>query len=84
MDITRNDWNKLFSTVLKIQEDVASIRAEYETELLTPKEVQSMLQIGKTTYQRYMDNNVFKQIKIEGKAYVQRSEITRLIEEGKI
>lgn len=84
MDITRNEWNKLFSTVLKIQEDVASIRAEYETELLTPKEVQSILQIGKTTYQRYMDNKVFKQIKIEGKAYVERSEIKRLIEEGKI
>lgn len=84
MEITRNEWNILLSKVSRIQEDLSAIKAEYESELLTPKEVQSMLKIGKTTYQRYMDSKVFSQIKIEGKAYVQRSEITRLIEEGKI
>lgn len=84
MEISRNEWNNLLYKISRIQEDVASIKSEYDTKLLTPKEVQSILRIGKTTYQRYMDNKVFKQIKIEGKAYVERSEIKRLIEEGKI
>lgn len=84
MDISRNEWNEVKSILHKIQEDVNIIKAEYEKELLTPKEVQSILKIGKTTYQRYIDSNVFQQIKIEGKAYVERSEIRRLIETGKI
>lgn len=84
MDISRNEWNEVKSILHKIQEDVNHIKAEYEKELLTPREVQGILKIGKTTYQRYIDNKVFSQIKIEGKAYVERSEIRKLIENGKI
>lgn len=84
MDITRNDWNKLLSKVCRIQEDLSFMRAEYEKKTLTPKEVQEMLGIGKTTYQRYVKDNIIIQSKIGGKAYVQRSEIQRLFEEGKI
>lgn len=84
MDISRNEWNEVKSILYKIQEDVSVIKAEYEKELLTPKEVQEILKIGKTTYQRYVDSKVFKQIKIVGKAYVERSEIRELIETGKI
>lgn len=84
MDISRNEWNEVKSILYKIQEDVNVIKTEYEKELLTPKEVQKILKIGKTTYQRYIDSNVFKQVKIVGKAYVERSEIRKLIETGKI
>jgi len=80
----KRDFNEIKSLLLDVREMQKKLIVEIEKELLTPKEVQKILKIGKTTYQRYMENKVFKQIKIEGKAYVQRSEIERLIEEGKV
>lgn len=77
-------FNELKSLLLEIKEDVSAIKAEKQKEKLTPKEVQEMLGIGKSTYQRYLTSNLFEQKKIKGKAYVQRSEIERLIAEGKI
>ena len=77
-------FNEFKSLLLKLDEKVSYLVDEKKKELLTPKEVQEILKIGKTTYQRYLDNKVFTQIKIEGKAYVERSELERLIEEGKV
>lgn len=77
-------FNEIKSLLLEIKKDISAIKAEKQKELLTPKEIQEILKIGKTTYQRYVDNKVFTQIKIEGKAYVLRSDIEKLIEEGKI
>lgn len=84
MEITRNEWNSLLSTVMDNNAMLKRMVDEAEKKMLTPKEVQEFLKIGKTTYQRYLENKILKQIKIGGKAYVQRSEIERLIEEGKI
>ena len=77
-------YNKLLSIALENNAMLKKLTAEKEKELLSPKEVQEILKIGKSTYQRYDNNKVFKQIKIEGKAYVLRSDIEKLIEEGKI
>lgn len=77
-------YNELKSLLLEIKGDVSAIKAENEKGKLTPKEVQEMLDIGKSTYQRYLKTKVFEQKKIKGKAYVLRSEIERLIQEGKI
>lgn len=62
----------------------AKLDEERGKELLTPKEVQARLKIGKTTYQRYVDDKVFTQIKIVGKAYVECAEIEKLIANGKV
>lgn len=77
-------FNEFKSLLLKLDEKVSYLVDEKKKELLTPKEVQEILKIGKTTYQRYLDNKVFTQIKIEGKAYVLRSDIEKLIAEGKV
>ena len=77
-------YNELKSLLLQLDEKVSYLVAEKQKETLTPKEVQEMLGIGKTTYQRYLKAKVFTQTKIKGKAYVERAEIERLIEEGKI
>ena len=77
-------FNELKSLLLEIKEDVSAIKAEKQKERLTPDEVQNMLGIGKTTYQRYKKEKVFIQYKLKGKAYVLRSDIEKLIEEGKI
>lgn len=77
-------YNEIKSLLLKLDEKVSYLVAEKQKEKLTPKEVQEMLGIGKSTYQRYVTAKLFEQKKIKGKAYVQRSEIERLIAEGKI
>lgn len=77
--------NEIKSLLLEIKEDVYAIKAEKLKDKLTPKEVQEMLGIGKSTYQRYIKNGkVFTQHKLEGKAYVLRSDIEKLMAEGKV
>ena len=76
--------NELKSMLLRLDEKVSYLVAEKRKDKLTPKETQEMLGISRSTYQRYVKDGVFEQKKIKGKAYVQRSDIERLIEEGKI
>lgn len=76
-------YNEIKSLLLNLDEKVSYLVAEKLKDKLTPKEVQEMLGIGKSTYQRYVKTGVFEQKKIKGKAYVLRSEIERLKEEGK-
>lgn len=85
MNTETKQYNELKSLLLKLDEKVSYLVAEKKKERLTPDEVQKMLGIGKSTYQRYIkDGKVFTQHKLEGKAYVLRSDIERLIAEGKI
>ena len=91
MEITRREYNEftkrydeLKCLLLEIKEGISFLKSEKQKELLTPKEVQALIGIGKTTYQRYVKAQVLNQIKIGGKAFVQRSEIENLIDEGKL
>lgn len=84
MDITEKNWNELKSMVLEIRESVSKLVDEAGKELLTPNEICKMLKISRNTFQNYINRNVFEYSKVEGKVYVKRSEIERLIDEGKI
>lgn len=81
-----NQYNKLLSIAMENNAMLKKLVAEIQKEKLTPKEVQEMLGIGKSTYQRYIkDDKVFTQHKTStGRAYVLRSDIDKLIAEGKI
>lgn len=85
---TSNELNELKSMLIEIQEQLTKLTRELENELLTPDKVCRILKIGKTTYQNYLKKEVFQQINIvEGrttKVYVKRSEIEKLIENGKV
>lgn len=82
--ISMKEWNKTQSMLIDIQEKVTKLLKDKENELLTPNEICKMLKIGRNTYQRYVNNGVIEQKKIKGKAYVLRSEIERLIDEGSL
>lgn len=84
MDITEKNWNELKSMVLEIRGSVSKLVDEAGKELLTPNEICKMLKISRNTFQNYINRNVFEYSKVEGKVYVKRSEIERLIDEGKI
>lgn len=82
MEITEKDWNELKSMVLEIREGFSKLVNEAGKELLTPNEICKMLKISRNTFQNYINRNVFEYSKVEGKVYVKRSEIERLIDEG--
>lgn len=84
MELNYKEYNELKSLLLDIQNKISALSDAASKELLTPAEVCKMLKIGRTTYQRYVDNVVFDQVRICGKVYVMRSEILRLIDEGKL
>ncbi len=84
MDITEKNWNELKSMVLEIRGNVSKLVDEASKELLTPNEICKILKISRNTFQNYINRNVFEYSKVEGKVYVKRSEIERLINEGKI
>lgn len=77
-------FNELKSLILKLSEQVAYLVEEKQSELISRRAVIKMLQITENTYQRYLNKNLFTQIKIGGKAYVKRKEIESLIAQGKI
>lgn len=78
------EYNELKSLLVDIRAKVTQLADAAHKELLTPAEVCKMLKIGRTTYQRHVTNGIFDQVRIGGKVYVQRCEITRLIDEGKL
>lgn len=82
MEITEKDLNELKSMVLEIREGVSKLVDEAGKELLTPNEICKMLKISRNTFQNYINKKVFEYSKVEGKVYVKRSEIERLIDEG--
>lgn len=88
MNITENDWNELKSIVLEIREGIQKLTNAVDKELITPTEVCRMLKIGRGTYRSYVKQGVFEQIKIgqnkNSRAFVKRSDIERLIDEGRI
>ncbi|WP_075559127.1 helix-turn-helix domain-containing protein [Parabacteroides timonensis] len=82
MNITEKDWNELKSMILEIRGSLSILVDEAGKELLTPNEICKMLKISRNTFQNYINRNVFKHSKVEGRVYVKRSEIERLIDEG--
>lgn len=83
-DEMRNVIFDLRSKIIEQTEMIRKLSGDLSKELLTPSEVCKVLKIGRTTYQRYVNTCIFEQIKIAGKVYVRRSDIERLIEEGKV
>lgn len=82
MATTEKDWNELKSMVLEIRKGISKLVDEAGKELLTPNEICKMLKISRNTFQNYLNKKVFEYSKVEGKVYVKRSEIERLIDEG--
>lgn len=86
-DMNPRDYYEIKVLLVEIRDKV-TVLAAAQKEMLTPVEVCKWLKIGRSTYQRYVERGIFEQVRIDkeanGKVYVQRSEIERLIDEGKL
>lgn len=83
---SENEWNNIRSMIIETHEAVMRIDKAASSELLTAAEVCKMLKISRDTYQEYAKSKLFQQIQLvpNGRMYVQRSEVERLIEQGKV
>lgn len=82
------EYLELKSLLVEIRDKVTALAEAAQKELLTPAEVCKMLKIGRTTYQRYVADGIFEEVRISGKSggkvYVKRSEILKRMDEGKL
>jgi response regulator of citrate/malate metabolism len=80
------EWNELKAMIKNTSDQVRELTGREQKELLTPKEVCAMLKIGRSTFERYMNNGVFEVVKVNNqkysKNYVKRSHLETLIKNG--
>ena len=88
LTVPLNEWNEQKALLKEISEQVRSLTGKEQKELLTPKEVCAMLKIGRSTFERYMNNGIFEVIKVNkqkySKSYVKRSHVEDLIKRGSV
>lgn len=81
-------WNSLNNKIDQILENSSSANASNGKEILTPKEVQDRLKIGRTTFDRYVREGILPITKISNKKsariYVNKRELEKIIENGLI
>lgn len=84
--ISENEWNEMRSLIIETDSHVMKLSKAASSELLTPAEVCKILKISRDTYQEYSKEKLFQQVHLKpnGRLYVQRSEIERLIDQGKV
>ncbi|GHT02003.1 hypothetical protein AGMMS49525_04500 [Bacteroidia bacterium] len=84
MQVSVSEWNE---TKKQIAEIVGLLRetADNKSEYLTPKEVCEMLKIGRATFERHKTNGLLPVYSIAGakRKYAKKSEVLRLLSEGK-
>ena len=79
--VPKLEWDKLLNTMDVLNEKVSKLVTKHDKELLTKKEVMQLLKIGRTTLDRYIDEGILTEVKLEkGKrGYIKYSQITDLM-----
>lgn len=88
LSVPSSEWNAMNATINDMANKINQLTNKDEKELLTPKEVMEFLKIGRATFDRYKNDSVFECIKVNSKKYskiyVKRSELEKLVREGKV
>jgi len=88
LTVPLNEWNEQKALLKDISDQVRALTGKEQKELLTPREVCEMLKIGRTTFERYMNNGVFEVVRVNkqkySKSYVKRSHLEDLIKSGSV
>lgn len=83
--VDAKEWNELKSILFDIREKLNRLTTDAEKDLLTPAEVCRILKIGRKTLHRYINSGILSIVKINDKnMYIKRSQLEKLIDEGKI
>jgi len=81
-----NEWNETKAMINNLSQQVGELVSRNQKEMLTPKEVCSMLKIGRTTYDRYVREGIITPSRIGQKKYsknlVRRGDVENLVNNG--
>lgn len=88
ISVPLNEWNEQQALIKEIGAQVKQLASKEQNELMTPKEVCEFLKIGRSTFERYMNEGLFEVVQVNkkkySKKYVRRSELESLINSGKL
>ena len=77
ISVPLDEWDKVVSTLDRMQSNISSLLQKDTKEFLTKKEVMNILKIGRTTLDRYIEEGLLHEVKL-GKGtrgYIKQSEI---------
>ena len=79
--VSKSEWDKLLNTMDVLNDKISKLVTKHDKELLTKKEVMQLLKIGRTTLDRYIDEGILIEVKLDkGKrGYIKYSQITDLM-----
>lgn len=79
--VPANEWNETRAKINGISEMLSTLTNKPNKELLSPKEVCSMLKIGRSTFERLKNSGQMKVIRTNGarKIYIERVEVEKLL-----
>lgn len=79
--VPKMEWDKLLNTMDVLNEKVSKLVTKHDKELLTKKEVMQLLKIGRTTLDRYIDEGILTEVKLDKRkrGYIKYSQITDLM-----
>ena len=84
--VPANEWNEARAMLISLNEKVSELVDKGHKDMLTPKEVCTMLKIGRTTYDRYVREGILSTTRISQKKYskvfVKRGDIETLVKNG--
>ena len=75
--VPKEEWDKVVTTLEKMNNNLSGLMSKNVKEYLTKKEVMSILKIGRTTLDRYIEEGFLHEVKL-GKGtrgYIKQSEL---------
>jgi excisionase family DNA binding protein len=81
LTVPAKEWNETRELLHGMSEMLSTLTNKPNKELLSPKEVCSMLKIGRSTFERLKNSGQMKVIRTQGarKIYVERIEVEKLL-----
>ena len=75
--VPSEEWDKVVNTLERMSNNLSGLMSKNVKEYLTKKEVMSVLKIGRTTLDRYIEEGFLHEVKLgEGtRGYIKQSEI---------
>jgi predicted DNA-binding transcriptional regulator AlpA len=75
--VPNEEWDKVVNTLERMSNNLSGLMSKNVKEYLTKKEVMSVLKIGRTTLDRYIEEGFLHEVKLgEGtRGYIKQSEI---------
>lgn len=83
--VPKQEWDKVMNTLEVLHDKISRLVTNDSKEFLTKKEVMSLLKIGRTTLDRYIEEGLLEEVKLGTgtRGYIKQSQIDDLMGKSK-